>query len=69
MVRSWERLGKQLDLQPGEVSTIEIHRQWRWKNDAFITYGRDTREEVDQVLRLLASYAVAGGMQPGQGTQ
>ena len=32
-------------------------------------YVRATREEEDKVSRVLASNAVAGGIQPGQGTK
>ena len=47
----------------------EIQRQGRWKSDAFTRYVRAAREEVGGVLRVLASNAVAGGIQPGQRTK
>ena len=63
------RIGGATRLAAGGVSTLEIQRQGRWKSDAFMMYVRATREEEDKVSRVLASNAVAGGIQPGQGTK
>ena len=61
-------------LAAGGVSTMEIQRQGRLKSDAFIydiylVCVRAKREEEDRVSRVLASSAVAGGIQPGHGTK
>jgi hypothetical protein len=63
------RIGGATRLAAGGVSTLEIQRQGRWKSDAFMMYVRATREEEDKVSCVLASNAVAAGIQPGQGTK
>ena len=63
------RIGGATRLAAGGVSVMEIQRQGRWKSDAFMTYVRATRDEEVKVSRVLASNAVAGGIQPGQGTK
>ena len=63
------RIGGATKLAAGGVSNMEIQRQGRWKSDAFMMYVRATREEEVKVSRVLASNAVAGGIQPGQGTK
>ena len=63
------RIGEATRLAAGGVSTMEIQRQGRWTSDAFMMYVRATREEEDNISRVLESNAVAGGMQTRQGTK
>ena len=48
---------------------METQRKGRWKNDGFMMYASATREEGDNISRVLASNAVVGEIQPGQGTR
>ena len=64
-----ERMGGATGLAASGVSTMETQRQGRWKNDALVMHVRATREEEDRVSRVLASIAVVGEIQPGQGTK
>lgn len=43
---------------------MAIQRQWRWKSDIFVEHVGATREENYKVSTVLASSAVAKGVQP-----
>ena len=61
-IRGATRLGA-----PG-LQSWAIRKEGRRKGDAFIMYVSASREDKERVSQVLEYIAMAGGIQPGQGT-
>ena len=63
------RIGGATRLAAAGILPAVIQREGRWRSGAFMEYVRANLEDSGAVSRALSDDAIAGGIQPGQGTQ